>query len=84
MGVIGISHRLNPSGRTMALGSTQPLTEMSAKFAGENLATFMYQLSRNAGRPNLLAPVRAFTHLARISTVFIYFPCSGIYRYVSF
>jgi len=27
--VTGILHRLNPSGRTMALGSTQPLTEMS-------------------------------------------------------
>jgi hypothetical protein len=28
-GVIGIFHWHNPSGRTMALGSTQPLTEMS-------------------------------------------------------
>jgi hypothetical protein len=28
-GVIGIFHLLNPSDRTMALGSTQPLTEMS-------------------------------------------------------
>ena len=28
-GVIGIFHRHNPSGRTMALGSTQPLREMS-------------------------------------------------------
>jgi len=27
-GVIGIFHWLNPSGRIMALGSTQPLTEM--------------------------------------------------------
>ena len=30
-GVIGIFHRRNPSGRTMALGSTHPLTEMSKK-----------------------------------------------------
>ena len=30
MGVIGIFHRLNPSCPTMALGSTQPLTEMSS------------------------------------------------------
>ena len=30
-GVIGIFHWHNPSGRTMALGSTQPLTEMSTK-----------------------------------------------------
>jgi hypothetical protein len=29
--VIGIFHWHNPSGRTMALGSTQPLTEMSTK-----------------------------------------------------
>ena len=28
-GVIGIFHRHNPSGRTLALGSTQPLPEMS-------------------------------------------------------
>jgi len=30
-GVIGICHRHNPSERTMALGSTQPLTEMSTR-----------------------------------------------------
>jgi hypothetical protein len=29
--VIGIFHWHNPSDRTMALGSTQPLTEMSAR-----------------------------------------------------
>ena len=29
--VIGISHWHNPSGRTMTLGMTQPLTEMSAR-----------------------------------------------------
>ena len=28
-GVVGTFHWHNPSGRTMALGSTQPLTEMS-------------------------------------------------------
>ena len=28
-GVIGIFHRHNPSDRTMALGPTQPLTEMN-------------------------------------------------------
>jgi hypothetical protein len=31
VGVIGIFHRNNPSDRTMALGSTQPLTEMSTR-----------------------------------------------------
>ena len=30
-GVIGIFHLHNPSGRTMALGSTQPLTEMNTR-----------------------------------------------------
>jgi len=30
-GVIEIFHRHNPSGRTMALGLTQPLTEMSTR-----------------------------------------------------
>jgi hypothetical protein len=30
-GVIGIFHWHNPSGRTMALESTQPLTEMSTR-----------------------------------------------------
>ena len=30
-GVTGIFHRYNPSGRTVALGSTQPLTEMSTR-----------------------------------------------------
>jgi len=30
-GVIGIFHLTNPSGRTMALGLTQPLTEMSTR-----------------------------------------------------
>jgi len=30
-GVTGIFHLHNPSGRTTALGSTQPLTEMSTR-----------------------------------------------------
>ena len=30
-GIVGIFHWHNPSGRTMALGSTQPLTEMSTR-----------------------------------------------------
>ena len=30
-GVIGIFHWYNPSDRTMALGSTQPLTEMNTR-----------------------------------------------------
>jgi hypothetical protein len=45
-GVIGIFH--NPFGRTMAVGSTQPLTEMSIRNT-DNLTTFMCRLSRNLG-----------------------------------
>ena len=58
-GVIGIFHWHNPSGRTMALGSTQPLTEMSTRNISwgwkqpvrraDNLTTFMCRLSRNLG-----------------------------------
>jgi hypothetical protein len=54
-GVIGIFHRHNPSGRTVALGLTQPLTEMSTRNISwgsrrterraDNLATFMCRLS---------------------------------------
>jgi len=53
-GVIGIFHWHNPSGHTMALGSTQPLTEMSttniswgAVPRADNLTTFMCRLSWN-------------------------------------
>ena len=33
-GVIGIFHRFNPSGRTMAEGSIQTLTEITYLFGG--------------------------------------------------
>jgi hypothetical protein len=54
--VIGIFHWHNPSDRTMALGSTQPLTEMSTRNISwgqrrpvrrADLTTFMRRLSRN-------------------------------------
>jgi hypothetical protein len=49
-GVIGIFHLHNPTCRTMALGLTQSLTEMSTRniFRGkgaDNLTTFMCRLS---------------------------------------
>ena len=57
--VIGIFHWHNPSGRTMDLGSTQPLTEMSTRNiswglrrpvrTADNLTTFMCRLSWNLG-----------------------------------
>ena len=57
-GVIGIFHWHNPSGRTMALGSTQPLTEMSTRNISwwgkggrcvglDNLTNFMCRLFWN-------------------------------------
>ena len=59
-------HELNPSGRTVSLGSTQPLTEMSTRVShGEqrrpvpranNLATFVCGLSGNSGSLNFLEP----------------------------
>jgi hypothetical protein len=71
-GVIGIFYWHNPSGRTMALELTQPLTEMSTrniswgvKAAGvwaDNLTTFMWRLSWNLGAStfwNPSGPVRA-------------------------
>ena len=58
-GVTGIFHWHNPSGRTMALGLTQTITEMSTRkiFWGvktpvrkaDNLTTFMCRLSWNVG-----------------------------------
>jgi hypothetical protein len=58
-GVIGIFHWHNPSSHTMALGLTQPLTEMSTIIIRggqrrpvrrvDNRTTFMYRLSWNLG-----------------------------------
>jgi hypothetical protein len=51
VGVIGIFHRRNPSGRTMVLGSTHSLTEMNTwglrrpMRRADNLTTFICQLS---------------------------------------
>jgi len=47
-GVIGIFHWHNPSGHTMALGLTQPLTEMSKKWPvhkADNLTTILGTLT---------------------------------------
>jgi len=57
---------LDPSGSTMTLGSTQPVTEMSTRniswglgrlvYRGDNLATFMYRLPRIPGCLKVLQP----------------------------
>ena len=66
-GFNGIFHWHNPSGRTMALGSTQPLTEMSTRNISwwqrrplprvDNLTTFMCRLSWNLGASTCWNPL---------------------------
>jgi hypothetical protein len=65
-GLIGIFHRHNPSGHTMALGLTQPLTKMSTRniswgqrrpvHRADNLTTFMCLLSWNLETSNSWKP----------------------------
>ena len=67
-GVIGIFHSHNPSDRTMALGSTQPLKEMSSRRISwgqmrpvrkaDNLTTFMCRCAvvMKYGNLNFLEP----------------------------
>ena len=72
-GIIEIFHLLNPSDRSKALGSTQPLTEMSARVISwgvkaadardDNRTTFMCRLSRNPGSLKLLEPWGTFPGL---------------------
>jgi hypothetical protein len=66
-GVTGIFHWHNPVGCTMALGLTQPLTEMSTRNIswgvnaavayGRHPATFMCRLSRNLGASTSWTPL---------------------------
>jgi hypothetical protein len=58
-GVIGIFYSLNPSRRTMALGSTQPLTEMStctSSWGGGGLRQPVRRDDLISGSLNLLEP----------------------------
>jgi hypothetical protein len=68
-GVIGIFHWRNPSGRTMALGLTQPLTEISTRnlswrgggigdrcLRADNITTLICRLSWNLGASNSWNP----------------------------
>ena len=74
--VIGIFHWHNPSGRTMALESTQPPTEMSTRniswvITADNLTTFMCRLSWNLrastswNPQGLSRPVKGLLYLAK-------------------
>ena len=68
-GVPGIFHWHDPSGRTMALELTRPLTEMSTVFMADNLTTFMCRLSWDLGAwtswnpQGLSRPVMEFLYL---------------------
>jgi hypothetical protein len=66
-GVIGIFHLHNLSGRIIALGLTQPLTEMSTRniswgvkvagaYKADNLTTFVCRLFWNLGAPTSCNP----------------------------
>ena len=65
-GVIGIFHWYNPSGRTLALGLTHPLTEMSTRniswgcrrpvLRADKLTTLMCRLSWNLGASTFWNP----------------------------
>ena len=85
--VIGIFHWHSPSGRTVALGLTQPLTEMSTRniswewrlsvLRADNLTTFMCQLSWNLGASTswnpqgLPRPVMGLLYLYLLPTKYV-------------
>ena len=55
-GVVGIFNLLDPTDSTMAMGSTQPLNRNEAPGKADNLATFVWRLSKNSGSHNFLEP----------------------------
>ena len=82
-GVIGIFHFHNPSGRTMVLGSTQPLTEMSTRNISwgqrqpvrrvDNLITFMCWLCGNLGASNSWNPLDLSRPVMGLLDLYLYF-----------
>jgi len=88
-GVTGIFHWHNPSGRTMALGLTQPLTEMSTRNISwglrrpvrraDNLTTLMCRLSWNLGAStfwnpkDLSRPVMGLLYLFLLKQLIFFF-----------
>ena len=70
-------HWHNPSGRTMALGSTQPVTEMNISWGqrrpvrrADNLTTFMCRLSWNLGTSTSWNPQGLFRPLLGLVYLF--------------
>jgi len=86
-GVTGIFHWRNPSGRTMALGSTQPLTEINTRnmsLGNRGVKTagtiFMSRLSGNLGASNSWCP----PGLSKLVQRFVYLIlCYCILRYAT-
>jgi hypothetical protein len=85
-GVIGVFHWHYPSGRTMALGLTQPLTEMSTSTFTDNHITFMCWLSWNLvtstswNPQGLSRPVTEFLYLLQNHEEFS--KCRGLFPYL--
>ena len=93
-GVIRIFHWPNPSGRTMVLGSTQPLTEMSTmgiscvdkggRCVGlTKLTTFMCGLSRNLGASTSWNPQDLPRPVIALLYLYLYFIENNKENYVN-
>ena len=86
-GVIGIFHWHNPSGRTMALGWTQHLTEMNTRniswgqswpvHRADNITIFMCQLSWNLGDSNSWNPQGLSRHVMGLLYLSLIIPLVG-------
>ena len=89
-GVVGIIHWHNPSGRTEALGLTQPLTEMSTRYiswgikAAGAYGSHPYHLHvpivLKCGSPNLLYLIVVIPH--RIFGTTYWTPSSGVKKFL--
>jgi hypothetical protein len=84
-GVIGIFHWHNPFGRTMALGSSQPLTEMSTTNISwwikgcrcVRLTTFICRLSLNLGASTSWNPHGLSRPVQRLLYLLLYLPVNS-------
>jgi len=84
-GVIGFFYWHNPSERTMALGSTQPLKEMSTRNVSwgwrrpvrraDNLTTFMCRLSWNLGASTSWNPQALSRPVMGLLYLYLYLIC---------
>jgi hypothetical protein len=86
--VVGMFRWHNPFGRTMALGSTQPLREISTRNVSwgggqmrpvrtsDNLTTFMHRLSTNLGASTFWNP----QGLSRTLTGLLHLWCTYIFK----